>query len=286
MARGRFLSKSLSDSPDFNLELSSDFSRLLWMMLVTHLDVEGRFWAEPRLVSAKVLPWRADVTLDQVEASLQEYEDLDFIIRYKDSKGLRVLQAVKFAKYQQGLRKDRELASVFPAPPPELFPACSDEMPDNSADDDEAEAESLRNDSGVTPEAIPLKLKAKAKAKFKSKHKHKPPPAAAALQKELEEQAASIRPPPAAAAAALRKALEHCGIRGQKLAALLGDTWITPERVAACQRAVSERESVRNPVGLLVAMLEAHDEPSVPKPKPEDDPYRYITGEYGQYILH
>lgn len=265
MARGRFLSKSLSDDPDFNLVLNSDFSRLLWVMLVTHLDVEGRFWAEPLIVTAKVLPWRGDVALDQVEEALQEYEDLGFIVRYQDSKGLKVLQAVKFAKHQRGLRKDREAPSIFPAPPPELLPACSAEIPDSLTDDAGAEPEPIRSQSGANPEAGLPEVKGKEQAKGKA-----------------EEQAASIRPPPAAA---LIKALKNCSILGDNtIATLCADSWLTPERIYACQDAVSKRENVRNPVGLLVQMLRDHDEPPAPVPRPEDDPYRYIKGKYAEFI--
>ena len=100
MARGRFLSKSLSDDPDFNLALSSDFSRLLWVMLVMHLDAENRFAGEAYFVRSKVLPWRADIGGNQVEAALQEYEKLGFITRYYDEGGRRMLQALKLAGYQ------------------------------------------------------------------------------------------------------------------------------------------------------------------------------------------
>lgn len=86
----------------------------------------------------------------------------------------------------------------------------------------------------------------------------------------------------------LEEVLQKYGVAAPSLDELLADPWITPIRAYACQQAISKRENIRNPVGLLITMLEDHDEPPVPPPRPgsAEDRQRYVTGEYADYIDH
>ena len=80
--------------------------------------------------------------------------------------------------------------------------------------------------------------------------------------------------------------LKDCGISLKHATSLLNDPWVTPERVDACWSAVQGRAGVTKPTGLLVRMLQDHDEPAVPPPKvgSEADRYRYASGEYAECI--
>jgi hypothetical protein len=223
--RGRFISRQISDSRDFNLTLSCDLHRLLWLMLIPHLDVEGRFWADPKMVKAKVVPRLDHISTDDVEAALEEFDSVGLIDIYHDEAAELVLQAPSFPEHQKGLRKDREQPSIFGAPP-----------------------EELRSSSGVAPPQVQVQD-----------------------QGQEQGQAASIRPTAAAAAgdaaaAAVLAELQRCGVSQPKRDKLARDPWITPERIRACEHEVSQR-STHNPVGLLVTMLENHDEP--PRPPPD-----------------
>lgn len=78
MAQGRMLNKKVSMDKRVN-DISDDTGRLLFTWIIPHLDVEGRFTAEPQLVKSLILPWRDDVTVERVEGYLQEYHDLGLI---------------------------------------------------------------------------------------------------------------------------------------------------------------------------------------------------------------
>jgi len=268
VARGRFVSRSVSDSRDFNLKLSSDFNRMLWLMLIPHLDVEGRFWADPVIVKAKILPRRSEVTTEQVAQALDEFESVGFIVRYHDRQGELLLYAPNFARHQRGLRRDREPASSFDAPPGQPREETSSEG--ESVSSATPAPESCRSDSGGTPAQVQGQTEAQGQA-----------------QEQSQAQGQAQSPLPAACCSReVALALHACGVTGDALDDLLHDGWITVPRVDACWAAIEGRQNVKNPTGLLVHMLRRHDEPRPAQPRPDDraERYKYIRGRHAHLI--
>ena len=101
--------------------------------------------------------------------------------------------------------------------------------------------------------------------------------------KQREEKAASSSMP---AAAALEQELRDCGVTGAKLDDLKADPWVTAERVRACWASARQRNGVDRPVGLLIRMLQDHDQPprASPEPGSQEERYRYIRGKFAEYI--
>lgn len=78
--------------------------------------------------------------------------------------------------------------------------------------------------------------------------------------------------------------LRGCGIKSQRaIDKLLDDDWVTAERVRACWDEIQEREDVASAPGMLCAMLRDHDEYD-PVLTEEEERYRYIRGQYADYI--
>ena len=113
-------------------DLSCDTSRLAFTWAVTFADVEGRIPGDPAIVKSMVFPRRSDITEEQMQLYIQEWAAQDLIIWYQADDDLWI-QFTKFDDNQVGLRKNREAPSTIPAP-------------------------ELRNNSGDTPEQIPVNL--------------------------------------------------------------------------------------------------------------------------------
>jgi len=115
MARGRFISKSITTDREINL-LSSDTCRLAFTWLLTFTDCEGRVTGEPDLLVSALFPRRHDVTSASLEAFIQEWAACGFVVWFLAPDGDRYLQFLNFAKHQLGLRKNKEPASSIPNP--------------------------------------------------------------------------------------------------------------------------------------------------------------------------
>lgn len=151
MAKGRFLSKSVSTSRKLS-QLKSDSTRLVWTWLLPHLDREGRFHADPVIIKGHALPYLKHHTEETIAAALQELAETKLIFLYAVNRE-PYLQFTQFDRNQPGLRKDREAESQCPPPPEELL-----------------------NESGVTPELIGEVSKQALKLKYKLKLKDKDKP--------------------------------------------------------------------------------------------------------------
>lgn len=114
MARGRMLNKKISENIQFNTMLPDDTCRLMATWIIAHLDKNGVFYAEPILVKSMVLPWRADITVQQVEHYLMAMEQAGLIVIFQ-AKGQRWQWWPGFIANQVGLRQDRE-TSDYPDP--------------------------------------------------------------------------------------------------------------------------------------------------------------------------
>jgi len=107
------LKKRISDSKKLG-QLKSDSARLLYTWLLCHLDVEGRYSADPDLIKGHVFPKIKSMTCPKIKRFLTELARVKLIILY-DYDNERYLEFKKFHK-EQILRRDREAVSKIPPP--------------------------------------------------------------------------------------------------------------------------------------------------------------------------
>lgn len=113
MADGRMLKKKISLSRRL-AALETDSARMLYTWLNSHLDVEGRFSADPEVVKGQVVPRLKHLTPEVVEELLCDIASQGLIVRYEND-GDRFLELRRF-KDEQKLRPGREKKSEIPAP--------------------------------------------------------------------------------------------------------------------------------------------------------------------------
>ena len=130
MAKGRMINNAIAFDAKIH-RLSCDTSRLAFTWLITFADVDGRTYGDPAIVRSMVFPRRTDVTAEDVEKYIIEWQK-EGLIEWYERDGDTWIQFPNFDKNQAGLRKDREAPSAIPAPP-------------------------LRTNSGLTPDEIPVK---------------------------------------------------------------------------------------------------------------------------------
>lgn len=112
MPEGRMLKKVVSTSRKL-ANLKSDSARLLYTWLLPHLDIEGRFSANPNIVKGYVVP-RLKMSKRKIGEYLEDMAINDLILLYEIN-GDYFLQLKKFKDFQI-LRKKRESKSFIPAP--------------------------------------------------------------------------------------------------------------------------------------------------------------------------
>lgn len=115
MAKGRMINRSVSLSLKV-ADLKTESARVMFLMAIAHLDVEGRIEGHPAQFRGKVTPL-LPYSIEDVESGIQDIIRVGLATRYTDARGQQVLQFPGFADEQQGLRKDREAPSKFGAPP-------------------------------------------------------------------------------------------------------------------------------------------------------------------------
>jgi len=135
MARGRFISNTL--------ELDDDTQRLMYVLMLTHTDVEGRLKGNARWLAGKAFTY-LNYTHAQIEAALARMHAVG-LIRWYTIKGRKYVQVEKFHDHNK-VRKDRESGSVIPAPPEDA------ETPSQT------NAGGLREDSGSTPSQVEVEV--------------------------------------------------------------------------------------------------------------------------------
>jgi len=112
MPEGRMLKKIISTSLKL-AKLKSDSGRLLYTWLLPHLDIEGRFSADEKIVKGYVVP-RLKMSSSKIKEYLEDMAKNDLIILY-EMNGDKFLQLKKFKDFQL-LREGRESKSQIPAP--------------------------------------------------------------------------------------------------------------------------------------------------------------------------
>ena len=112
MAVGRMLKKRISMSKKL-ADLSSDTVRLLYTWMLSHLDVEGRFSADPYVIKGLVFPRVKTITPDIIAECIAELDESGLIVIYYDN-GDSYLEYRKFHHFQN-IKKEREARSEYPS---------------------------------------------------------------------------------------------------------------------------------------------------------------------------
>lgn len=115
MAEGRMIKKNISCS-DKLASLKSDSSRMLYLFILPHLDIEGRHSADPDIIKGHILTKLKSWTNSKIEQHLKELENVGLLTLYEID-GEKYLEYINFKKYQL-LRPDKEAESKIPAPLP------------------------------------------------------------------------------------------------------------------------------------------------------------------------
>jgi hypothetical protein len=114
MVEGRLLKKSVSTSTKL-AELTNDSARLLYTWLIPHLDVNGRFYADPGQIKTEIVPRLASFTVENVQAYLEDMQSKELLVIY-ERQGKKYLQVKRFNTHQKIDRK-KEAEPTIPAPP-------------------------------------------------------------------------------------------------------------------------------------------------------------------------
>jgi len=107
------LKKAISDSKSLG-RLKSDSARLFYTWLIPHLDVEGRYSADPDLIKGHIFPKVKSMKIEKIKRLLIELAEISLIILYRNN-GEDFLQLNKFFNHQK-IRKDREGETKISAP--------------------------------------------------------------------------------------------------------------------------------------------------------------------------
>jgi len=105
MARGRMLQNRISKSKKLS-GLSSDTVRLLYTWMLSHLDVNGNFYADPVMVNNLVFT-RLGHSAETINAALCELDEVG-LIRIFEFKGEYYLNYPDFNEKQPKINKERE----------------------------------------------------------------------------------------------------------------------------------------------------------------------------------
>lgn len=111
MARGRMISATISVSRKF-AALANDTHRLIYLMVLPHVDKAGRYEADPVLIKGQCLT-RLDIEPSTVEAWLKDAVKTGLLRVYKVGE-LRVLEIVDFLKHNTPHYKEPD--SGYPPP--------------------------------------------------------------------------------------------------------------------------------------------------------------------------
>lgn len=117
MAEGRMLKKEISDSKKLGA-LSSDRPRVLYFMMLPHLDIEGRLKADPKQIKGQIctmLPY----SIKSIQSALEALHNAGLILLYQNS-GAQFLEYARFGDFQK-LYPDKEAESKILGPTPEDY---------------------------------------------------------------------------------------------------------------------------------------------------------------------
>jgi len=133
MPEGRMLKKCISDSKKLGA-LTSDSARLLYTWLLPHLDVEGRYSADPEIIKGHIFPKVKSMTVSKIKKLLLNLDEIGLIILYRNNSE-DYLQLKQFTKYQK-IDKKKEASSkilAYTSVDSVITPANSRVTPENSS---------------------------------------------------------------------------------------------------------------------------------------------------------
>ena len=113
MARGRMIDKRIAYSKKL-AALKWGRSRVLYFMILPHLDCEGRSTGDPDEIKIDCVP-KLTFTPKQIAESIIDLANVGLLTLYSHS-GAAFIQYSRFADFQIGLRKEKESASRIPPP--------------------------------------------------------------------------------------------------------------------------------------------------------------------------
>ena len=112
MAEGRMLKKEISDSKKLG-RLPSDRPRVLYFMMLPHLDIVGRMYADPEKIKGQVVTMLRYSTAS-IQKALEQLHEVGLITLYSEN-GDQYLEYTRFSDFQK-LYPDRESKTKIPAP--------------------------------------------------------------------------------------------------------------------------------------------------------------------------
>lgn len=114
MARGRMIDKRISKSKKL-AALKFDRSRILYFMILPHLDCEGKYSGDPEEIKEDCVP-KLNFPLRKIAESIIDLANVGLLIVFEHQNNV-FIQYIRFADFQVGMRKDREAPSRIPSPP-------------------------------------------------------------------------------------------------------------------------------------------------------------------------
>lgn len=125
MPRGRMIDKRISDSK--KLGKVSDKARVLYFMLLPHLDKNGAFKALPGLIKWTAMP-NINYEYRDIEKALNELHGIGLLVLYKVN-GDEYLRYIRFREFQTN-DPNKEGKTDIPEPTPDLLQTYSELTPD------------------------------------------------------------------------------------------------------------------------------------------------------------
>jgi hypothetical protein len=180
MARGRFISNTLGSSRKF-AKLPDHFTRLLYILLVTHADVNGRVDADPIWIRGQVLT-RVPCDDDQIQEALSHLDAVDLINLYEVD-AAPYLEIVKFDEHNK-VRPEREAQAIIPGPTGSKPPR----RPARAKQDTTAglTADQPRTNSAVSPAQVEVEVEVEVETKSRQSPPTPPPEPDATEDEEAE----------------------------------------------------------------------------------------------------
>lgn len=117
MAEGRMLKKEISDSKKLG-QLKSDKPRVLYFMMLPHLDIKGRLKADPEQIKGQIctmLPY----SVKSIQSALEALHNIGLILLYQND-GAQFLEYTRFEDFQK-LYPNKEAESKIIDPTPEDY---------------------------------------------------------------------------------------------------------------------------------------------------------------------
>lgn len=117
MAEGRMLKREISDSKKLG-QLKSDRARVLYFMMLPHLDIKGRLKADPEQIKGQIctmLPY----SVKSIQSALEALHNVGLILLYQNGEA-QFLEYTRFEDFQK-LYPNKEAESKIIGPTPEDY---------------------------------------------------------------------------------------------------------------------------------------------------------------------